>query len=482
MNIPISSRWRWSLSLLVCLVVPVVVARGEDDPTAEQKQAMESAQRVWNVLEAVLEHHVQPPTRQQMLQSAMNSLAMQQPRDAAGLNNQLARDISNLEGRGQTEQFVARQLMAASAANNPNRLHLENTFIAFALQAVPGGANYIPAKESAVQQQVMDNRYVGIGIAMSMVDDYPTMQKVIPRGPANRAGAKDGDLMVKIDGEDTKGMPLEAVIPKLRGNAGIPVSVVVRQVNSDETRTLRIVRGEVPFETILGFNRNPDLDWDHAVGSANDVAYIKIASIRGSVVSDLRETARKLHLKGFRALIVDLRGMEAGELRHAAMLADQFLDKGSVGFTVVRGKREEIRSNEDSLFGGWPIAVLIDATTVGQAEWIAAGLQERQNTVLMGSNTRGLGYVTERIKLPDGAAIDLRTGTFLRPNGRSLVSRGEGLSPQFVFQNALQFLGKSNRARFPVEWNGVSPDLTVGQDPIASAAAHLRERIANTSS
>ena len=390
------SRLVCGFNLGTCILMQAFTSAADGQAVSDAGTlSHESARRVWIAMEAVLDNHASPPTRQQMLQGGLRVL-LNLTKNEEELNRQLARKISELTDRRATEEFLAEQLSSASQARDIPLLQLESQFIAAALAA---HANYTPASQAAVEQQLLENRYVGIGIAIRKDgdDSHPVMHQVIRRGPAHRAGIKDGDLMLSVDGADTASMPLEAVVSKLRGKAGISVSLAVRQPSSQEVRTLTIVRGEVPIETVVGLERNADDDWDYSVKGVKDVAYIKLAAIRGSTISELRETAHQLRAQGFQAAVLDLRTVQSGEVRHAAMIADQLLEEGTIGATVVRGRREEFKSNADNLFPGWPIAVLIDQGTRGQVEWIAASLQQRRNTFLMGSPTRGFGFVTERV-------------------------------------------------------------------------------------
>jgi carboxyl-terminal processing protease len=455
-------------------------------------QSKEAARRTWTVIEAVLDNHVAPPTRQQMVLSAVSDL-WTYTRKNEPLDRQTARRISELTEQSEIEALLSEQLSSASQASGKSVPHLETLLIHSALRPVRGESQYMSAKESVVQQQLLANRYVGIGIQMGVKDGYPAMMKLFHRGPAQREGGQEGDLMVSIDGADTKGKRIEEVVSVLRGQAGTSVSIVVRQPDSQETRTLKIVRGEVPMETVVGRERADEDHWNYAILGAQDVAYIKIQSIRGSTVSELRETARKLKAENFRAVILDLRRTDSGELRHVVMMADLLLEAAPIGSAVIRGRREEFTSNEESLFPGWPMAVLVNGNTDGQAEWLAASLKQRRDTTLMGANTPGLAYVTEHIQLADGAGLRLQTGIFHRPDGRSLVTRNLDESQMTIrrltqeLQHRTALTGayaekagteKENSPQ-PVDeyWNGVAPDVVTSGDPVVAAATKLSEQL-----
>ena len=466
-----------ALNLSISVVMCGFVCAEEAAVSELDAQSKQAVQRIWSLLEAVLDNHVAPPTRQQMIHAGLRDL-WKHTHKGEEFDRQFARRISDLNERSEIEDFLATQFSSASQASSLPIGELEVTFIHASLRAAPGAPNYLPAKEAAVQQQILANRYVGIGIAIGMDtdDEYSSMNVVFPRGPAHRQGARKGDLMLSIDGFDTKGLKLHEIVARLRGAAGTPVSLVVRQPDSQETRALTMVRGEVPIETVLGRERRSDEDWNYAVAGSKDIAYVNLSAIRASTVGELRETARKLTSQNFRAVILELREAQGGELRHAAMVADLLLENVPIGSAVIRGRREDFTSNAESLFPGWPMAVIINGGTTGQAEWIAASLQQRRKTVFIGSNTSGLGYVTEPIQLAGGAAIHLRTGFFQRPDGKSLVSDNAEDPAWFMREMASQVRRiQSSRANFvpPQNSNGIAPDLVIVGDPIEFAAAIL---------
>jgi hypothetical protein len=216
-------------------------------------------------------------------------------------------------------------------------------------------------------------------------------------------------------------------------------------------------------------------------------------SANSPAVNELRDVARKLQSKGFRAVIIDLRTVQSGEVRHAAMIADLFLAECRIGSAVVQGRREEFASSADRIFVDWPMAVLVDHTTKEQAEWIAASLLQRPNTILMGRQTPGLGFVRDRIRLADGSSIELRTGFFQRADGRSLVSEGADES-RAVPRRAVPDAGPQvsglpvptspvpghpiERAAEPLPgWNGILPDIEDYASVLGSAAKKLDERL-----
>lgn len=469
---PFALRRDGVLILLSGAILSALVL-AQDDPPAPpaDSDVQQAAQRVWNVLEVVLDHHLAPPARQQMLLSGLRALP-EPMNDNGDFDRLLGRRVSELKSRPEIESLLAAEIASAARRSGRSIKELELLVIHAALAAVPGGARFTPAAEAAVQQQFLENRYVGIGIRLAVVDGRPVMESVFPRGPAQRSGARFGDIMLSIDGADTRELPLVDVVAKLRGQAGVPVTLELRQPDSSEIRKLTIVRGEAPKDTVEGVELDSDQQWKYRMVDESRIAYLKITAIRGSTIGELRQAARTLHSDPPRAVILDLRATESGELRHAAMVADILLDERTIGSAIVRGQRREFTSDAEHLFPGLPMVVFVDASTTGQAEWIAVSLKQRPGTFLIGQNTPGYGFVVERVSTADGSTVQLRTGVLHGPDGRPLVSSDTAL-------RNFNIPAGSTIAERRGPWLGIAPDRVANRlTADASAKAYLKEKMA----
>lgn len=440
-----------------------------DNPPDRGK--MEAAKRMLSVFDVILTTHITPPSRQEMLLRGCRAMV---PQEDLELQSNLARQISDLRSGDEMLAFLVSHLPAADHATFSD---VEVNFITAALTAVPGGVRYSKAKDYAVEQQLRENRYVGIGIALSKDDGLPSMAQVIPGGPAHRAGGRDGDVMLTIEGENATVLSLPEIVEILRGQEGKPVSIVVRQPDTNEERTLDIVRGTVPFGSVEGVHRDENDEWIHRI--SDDVAYVKFTAVRGSSARDLKQTAKRLHAAGFRALILELRTTNIqGDLRHAAMIADGLLGQGKIGASATTAGREDFESSVDQLFAGWPLVVLVGARTAGQAECIAAALQDNERATVLGQATLGQDFVQHAIQLKNGDAIEFRSGLLERASGRLLVSRGRMAGVERFGQVVRVFAAKTPKrdVERPEGWNGVQPDqLVTNRQSIEKAVAVLSE-------
>jgi carboxyl-terminal processing protease len=274
------------------------------------------------------------------------------------------------------------------------------------LDGCPGRAFVLPNTQLRVQEQVRDNRYVGIGIQITgnAKEQYPQIVLPFRRGAAHTAGAKSGDLMVEIDGRDTKGvLDMDKVTGWLRGEEGTPVTVVVRQPGADATRTLKMVRAVIPLESVLGYRWAGD-GWDYRVDRDAGIAYVWVQPIKTSTLHELRQAERRLRADGAKAVVLDLR-FSAGEghLHDATLLADGLLDGGLMWSVRGKdGKATEYRADREALFRGWPVVALLNGMNDSCQSLLLAALQDKGRATLVGEPTNNDGLVRSLFPLPGG--------------------------------------------------------------------------------
>ena len=434
-----------SLACLMAFVIAIISVSAEtitDNPlptpgVSAPKPTADLAKQVQEITTAVLDHHLDPPARQQMILSGIKALYR-----VAGvpLPPGLSGRVSSVATPEQLNVLLT-DVWPKTTAKPASLKVLEETLFQGLLAPVPGDAELMTAKDRKVTEQLEGNRYVGIHISLGMNDErkQPILMQVLEGGPAERAGLKAGDLIEEIDGVATKGVALRDVVDRLRGEEGTSVTIKVRQLKETTSRTMTITRGRLPRATIQGVRKRPNGDWDLRFdGLADPIGYLKINDIEASTPHELRKLAQQLESQGVRALILDLRGANRTNPVHpAVLLADSLLDHGTIGRVRTVQGETTYQADSDALFRGWPIAVLVDATTSGSAEWLAAALQDNHRATIIGAPTRGalrgrasLGHliptepigVRSRVSIGDGSwSIELTTGELERGNGQPLA-------------------------------------------------------------
>ena len=386
------------------------------------------AERAWAIMDAVLDHHVSAPTRQQMMLDGLRALYK-----AAGATQPpgLARRTSAATSADQFAALVDEAWRARSNTKGAAKPDIEELFTSALLRGVPGGARLISAKDLRVEQQLAANQYVGLQIALSFNDDVhrPEIAEVFSGGPADRAGVLKGDLIEEIDGTTTAGLELRAVVDRLRGPEGTDVTIRVQQGKA-APRTYKITRGVLPRKTIEGIRSFGGPGGETLVDGPGLIGYLRFTEIAGSTPHELRQLARTLEDEGTKALVLDVRGMTEARFHPALLVADELLDGGVIGgLRTVKGV-ETYRAEPDVLFRDWPLAVLIDADTAGVTAWLAAGLKDNHRAVViaaapgrLGSAADGdLAGVQTAVPIGDGSwSVEMMTGQLERADGRPLA-------------------------------------------------------------
>jgi C-terminal peptidase prc len=384
------------------------------------------ARRLWAVTELVAKHHPEPPARADMLAAAATALAKEAKVTAPADLKRRAADVSSA---GQLAALL-KSVLPGGAPKKEGLDRLEAATLQGLLGSVPGGANLMSADDVRITGQLSANRYVGIGIQIALNEKAKRAIIVDPfrRGTAHRAGVKPGDLIERVDGKDTHGVPLMKVVQWLRGEEGTTVEIEVRQPSADSSRTYRITRAPVPFDTVYGYRRDGE-EWRHRIDPSHPVGYVRLGNLTSSTLHELRQAERRLRAEGCRAVVLDLRFSDGGgELHPAQLVAGGLVDRRVLWrIRDARGGVKEPRSGSEALFRDWPMAVLINAETGSTAaQAVVASLQDSGRAVVVGERTRGEGFVNSLVPLPEsGFSLVLRTGRL----ERTVKGRGWPVEP-----------------------------------------------------
>jgi hypothetical protein len=341
------------------------------------------AARVRDVIETVMEHHVDPPTRQQMILEVLRGVAESaSARLPSGLSTRLSA-ISDVDAIYRFMDEERQKLSPNAESDFPI-----NRFVMTRLNPlVPGGVDIVPDKEYAVNEQLAANRYVGIGV-QAMLDRETQRLKfngVIPGGTAGAAGIVAGDIVESVDGKDTFQVPINDVIQWLRGPEDTIVKLSVRSPDK-ETREVEIVRRVVPFKRLNLIEQTQNAA----------VALIRIDRVGSSTVHELRKLILELP-ESVTLIILDLRFTTDGSLHHLHLLADALLEDGRLGHLVSRSGARLLTTEAGTVLEGRNAAAVYTPGQSEQIDWLAAVLAERDFAVFRDEYRLG---VNEAFELP----------------------------------------------------------------------------------
>ena len=377
-------------------------ATGAQEPTS-------FASRILALTDVVLEQHIDPPARQQMILSGIKSLYLANDRQVPP---HLGKRISEMTLHSQFAEYLE------DIRNEfKDRKNVEQVLIHGMLRAVPGDSFLIDSKANEVNEQVINNRYVGTGIqlATNREEGLTQITKVFYNGPAWHAGVESMDLILEIDGESTASRGLAEVVEALRGESGSDVEVVVRQPDSKDSRRLTMTRGRVFIPSIEGFREKSDGRWQYRVDSAKNVAFLRVKSIGPSTLHEFRQIAAKLSREDVGGIIIDLR--EGGGILHdIVMVADSLMDGGTIGHVQSLERTIKHTARSGDLVDGLPIVLLVGKKTSAGNVFLAAALQDNGRAIVVGQSTIGETYVSKFVSVP-GMDVQLKLATAIMLRG-----------------------------------------------------------------
>jgi carboxyl-terminal processing protease len=393
------------------------VAGSDIGDHSEKRQVAVIAQRLWGITELVLEKHIEPCTRQEMMLAGAKALL--QTANVASPPD-LARRVSALATREQVTAFLEEIWPKDDSGQDASTKKKEAAMLEGLLAIVPGKPRLLSPEDVKSTEQLGGNRYVGIGVRITLnkEEQLPQIVDLARRGAARRAGVNPGDLVLQVDGKSMHDVDLGKVVREwLRGEEGRDVTIVVRQPEATETRTLTMTRGTIVSDTVFGYRRLSEENWKLRVDDSAPIGYVSINAILSSTLHELRQQERRLQAEGVRALVLDLRSGDGLEnLHHAQLLADGLLDGGVLWRLRDRGQEvKEYRADRESLFRDWPLAVLMNEQGTLEQRAVLAALQDNGRAILIGEPTGLHVYVSSLIPLPEGQGmIDLVTGKLER--------------------------------------------------------------------
>lgn len=297
-------------------------------------------------------------------------------------------------------------------------------------------SNYIPPKNLEEFRREIDQQYGGVGIRVEVRDGQLIIATPLYGTPAYRAGLLPGDRVLKIGPTNTKGMTLDEAVNCMQGKIGSSVELTIRHSDSSAPKTVTLQREVIHLETVLGFERRADDQWDYFCDPKQKIAYIRLTAFSKGAGKQLATVLRSLLAEGMRGLVLDLRFNPGGLLNGAIEVADLFIRDGEITSTQGRNMPSRTwRATEQSTLipRQFPVVVLVNRFSASASEIVAACLQDHHTALIVGERTWGKASVQNIIELEQGNSIlKLTTGGYHRPSGKN-IHRQPGVSPDEVW-------------------------------------------------
>lgn len=309
------------------------------------------------------------------------------------------------------------------------------------LQSLDPHSTYMTSDEYKELQVETRGTFGGIGIEITIRDGVLTVVSPIEGTPADKAGIKANDQIIKINGESTKDMSITEAVKRLRGAEGTKVHITIIREGEPKPLEFDIVRALIHVQSVKYRTLEPGF------------GYVRIASFQSDTAQQLRKALDALEddNKPMKGLIIDLRNNPGGLLEQAVQVSDEFIDSGLIVYTKGRKDDQQMKfeAHKNDKPHKYPMVVLVNGGSASASEIVAGALQDHKVALILGEPTFGKGSVQTVIPLEDGSAVRLTTALYYTPSGRSIQAKG--IEPDIYVPREEKVAAKDDdqtRARF----------------------------------
>jgi len=412
------------------------LSRRYEDPsfvTWVQKLSERDAQAVYSeVLRKIESYYVKQPSWQELAQRGLDNLDIALASAAFRQANQVrcpdeaVRAFCEQVQRRMKATTVRNQREACEVAGNVAKLAEQQLGLppaAAVLEFTSGAAcaldQYSCFLTSGQLDEVfsqIEGNFVGLGIELRAHEKSLLIVNVLPGGPAQAAGIRDGERIVEINGLPVSQVSSDEAADMLKGPEGSAVEIVLTGA-AGATRRLRVVRRRVDV---------PSVQDAKIVDRQYGIGYLRLASFQKTTSREFDEALWQLHRDGMKSLIVDVRGNPGGLLPAAVEVADKFVTSGTIVSTRGRNSHEDFDYQAHTV-GTWqiPLVVLIDGDTASASEIFAGAIHDHRRGTVVGQRSYGKGSVQGIFTLnASKAGVRLTTAKFFSPGGHAIAHNG----------------------------------------------------------
>lgn len=275
---------------------------------------------------------------------------------------------------------------------------------------------FMSPKNTADFEASISGEFEGIGAEIAIKDEQLVIISPLKGSPAEMAGVLAGDMVYKINGENTFGITAEDAVTKIRGPKGEKVTLTMIRKGEGKPLDIEIVRDNIILDSVEFEVRD-------------EIAMITISQFGTDVVQEFQDIIPQLTLDNPKGVIVDLRNNGGGLLDAALEIATEFFDEKVIVKTKGRhfGDSGNLKSGKNGAFINTPLIVLTNEGSASASEIFAGAVQDHKRGLVLGKKTFGKGSVQNVIPLSDGSSLKVTIAEWLTPAGRSIHE--EGIAP-----------------------------------------------------
>ena len=275
-------------------------------------------------------------------------------------------------------------------------------------------------------QKDFSAQFGGIGVTLSTKNGLLEIISVTEDGPAEKAGIKAGDVIVKIDGKDLNKLKLSDCIGMLRGDVGTTVEIAVRRSGVKDELSMHVVRGTVEVPSVVGAHIIPD---------SGGIGYLRILQFSQDTPGRLDTALSKLSAEGMTSLIIDLRNNPGGIVDSAVAVCSRFVKEDQTLVTLEwrdPSKNQTYKTVNCTKYYNLPLILLVNGNSASASELSASALRDMKRVVVLGEKTFGKGSAQNIMPIGDLGALRITVAHYFTPSHTPI--HGKGLQPDITVE------------------------------------------------
>lgn len=275
--------------------------------------------------------------------------------------------------------------------------------------------NFLDPEENKAFQEEIQGSFEGIGTEVGMRGGVLTVIAPLEGSPAEKAGLRPGDKIIKIDDQSTLDLTIDQSVALMRGKKGTEVKLVIIRDKADGSEEITIKRDTINVKSVK-------LEWKD-----ENIALVRISQFGEETTREFNQAVKQISERSVRGVIIDVRSNPGGYLDSAVNVASRMLPRGKV--VVIEEdqdkKQKSLLAKGGDVLSTVPTVVLVDGGSASASEILAGALRDnRENVTIVGEKSYGKGSVQEFLDLPNGSAVKITVAKWLTPNGEQINEKG----------------------------------------------------------
>lgn len=292
--------------------------------------------------------------------------------------------------------------------------------------------SFFPPKQNSEFKTQLAGEFSGIGAELSLSPENKIVVIApLDDSPAQKAGIRAGDLILKINGEDTSGWGVAQAVDKIRGPKGTAVELSILHEKAKTASNIKIVRDKIIIKSVTGWVKNflCDKNGCREASNGKQIAYIRLSQFGDKTNNEWTTTVNSINAKlvgeKTAGVILDVRNNPGGYLNDAVFIASEFLNSGVVVLQEDASKQQEaLFVSRRGTLTPQPLIVLINKGSASASEILSGALRDHARAKLLGETSFGKGTVQQAVDLDGGASVHVSVAKWLTPNGVWVDKKG----------------------------------------------------------